>query len=70
MTLPSDAVHEWTDPLPALASDPPGDPSWDPLLLPDLKPKPDEPDKLEQLPLDARSDAELPPVEEEPDRKR
>ena len=26
-TLPSDAVHEWTDPVPALAMDPAGDPS-------------------------------------------
>ena len=49
-TLLSDAVHEWTDPSPALALDPAGDPSPDPLPLPDLEPKPDKLNELERLP--------------------
>ena len=70
LTLPSDAVHEWIDPSPTLASDPAGDPSWDPLLLPDLEPKPDELDELERLPLDLHLDAELSSEEDEPDCER
>ena len=46
LTLPSDAAHEWTDHSHPLASDPAGDPSWDPLLLPELELEPDEPDEL------------------------
>ena len=52
--------------MPMLATDPAGDPSWDPLPLPDPEPKTDELDELKQLPLDPCSDAKLSP-EEEPD---
>ena len=45
--LPTDAVHEWTDLAPALASDLAGDLPGDPLPLPDPEPDPDELDELE-----------------------
>ena len=53
-----------------LASDPAGDPSRDPLPLPELEPEPDEPYELKWLPLDLWSDAEPLPEEEEPDCER
>ena len=46
LTLQTDAVCEWTDLMPALASDLAGDLSRDPLPLPDLEPEPDELNEL------------------------
>ena len=42
---------------PTLASDLAGDPSWDPLPLPDSEPDPNELDELERLPFDLCPDA-------------
>ena len=39
-TLPSDAAPKWSDPSCPLAWDHAGDPTQDPLLLPDLEPEP------------------------------
>ena len=50
-----------------LAWDHAGDLPQDPLPLPDPAPEPDEPDELEELHLDLRSDTEPLPEEEEPD---
>ena len=67
---PTDAATEWTDRVPALASDLAGDPLWDSLPLPDLELDPNELDELERLPLDPCPDAELSPEEEAPDCDR
>ena len=58
---------KWTDPSCPLAWDHAGDPSQDPLPLPDLEPEPDEPDELKELRLDPQLDTEPLPEEEEPD---
>ena len=67
--LLSDAAHKWTDPSCQLAWDHTGDPSWDPLPLPDPELEPDEPDKLKELRLDPQLDPEPLPEQEEPDCK-
>ena len=56
--LPIDAVCERADLAPVLASDLAGDPSRDPLPLPDSELDPDELDELERLPFDLRPDAD------------
>ena len=68
--LPTNAATEWTDFVPALASDLAGDLPWDSLPLPDPKLDPNELNELEQLPLDPCPDTELSPEEEEPDCER
>ena len=60
----TNAATEWTDHMPALASDLAGDPLRDSLPLPDLELDPDELDELDRLPLDPRPDAKLSPEEE------
>ena len=52
------------DLMPALASDLAGDPSQDPLPLPDPELDPDELDELERLPLDSCPDADSSSEEE------
>ena len=69
-TPPSNAATEWTDLMPALASDVAGDPLWDSLPLLGLELDTDDLDELEWLPLDPPLDAKLSPEEEEPDCKR
>ena len=65
----NDAVREWADLVPALASDLAGDPLRDPLPLPDSELDPDELDELEQLPFDPCPDADS-SSEEESDCER
>ena len=66
LTLPTDTVCEWTNFVPALASDLTGDLPWDPLPLPDPEPNSDELDELDRLSLDPHLDAKL-LLEDEPD---
>ena len=64
--LPINADRERANLMPVLASDLAGDPSWDPLPLPDSELDPDELDELERLPLDLCPDADS-SLEEESD---